>query len=242
MKKLTVIIPAGGPGGGMYPLTAGMPKSLIPVGSKPMLIQILEGLDPQVIGNIIIISDKYFPMIKDYVDAFSSSITIPITCKKLALTPPQQLIALQDELSDPFVIHYTDIITEHKIEWKRGYDKYLKLSKNDKNLLGLLYVTKSYPLAIGVVGKDPKNSEYIGRFFEKPAEVMGHFVNMAVAILSKDFIKHIKKDDITLFGESVPRAIAMGGKFTHLEHPDFKHFQRMGEWVDYQTEFYRQKR
>ncbi len=238
MEKLTVVVPAGGPGGGMYPLTAGMPKALIPVGSKPMLIKILETFDPEVIGKVIIVADKYFSMIKDYIDAFKYQIPIHIKYKKLFLTPPQQLIALKDELSDPFIIHYTDIITDKKIDWKGGYEKFMKFSKKDKNILGLLYITKDYPLAIGVVGKDPENNEYIGKFFEKPAEVMGHFANMAVAILNKDFIEFIKKGDITLFGESIPRAIANGGKFTHFEHPDWKHFQRMGEWVDNQAKFY----
>lgn len=238
MKKLTVVIPTGGPGGGMYPLTAGMPKALIPIGTKPMLVRILETFDPKIIGKIILVADKYQPMIKDYIGAFEYKISIPIVYRKLFVPPPQQLLKLRGELSDPFIVHFTDVITTEKINWQGGYKKYTELKKNDDRISGLLYVTKDYPLAIGIVRQDPKNSNYIDKFFEKPAGVMGNFINMAVALFDKNFIQDIEKEDISLFGESVPHSISKGKKFTYYEHTDWKHFQRMGDWVDNQTEFY----
>jgi NDP-sugar pyrophosphorylase family protein len=238
MEKLTVVIPTGGRGQGMYPLTAGMPKALIPIGTKPMLIKILETFDPKIIGKIIIVADKYQPMIVDYVDAFKHNISIPIIHKKLFLPPPQQLIELKNELSNPFIVHFTDAITIKRIDWQAGYKKYIELKRKDDDISGLLYVTRDYPLTIGVVRQDPQNSDYVDKFFEKPTEVMDNFVNMAIALFDKNFIQEIDKKDINLFGESVPRSISKGKKFTYYEHPDWRHFQRMGDWVDNQTKFY----
>lgn len=238
MKKLTVVIPTGGLGQGMYPLTAGMPKALIPIGTKPMLVRILETFDPKVIGKIIIVADKYLPMIKDYVNAFKCTVPIPIVYRKFFGPPPQQLIKLKNQLSNPFIVHFTDAITIKKVDWLGGYKKYRELKKKDIGVVGLLYVTKDYPLAIGIVRQDPQNSDYIDKFYEKPAGIMGNFINMAIALFDKKFISDIGKKDVNLFGDSVPRSISRGKKFTHYAHPDWRHFQRMGDWVDNQTKFY----
>ncbi len=237
MKKIDVIIPAGGPGGGMYPFTAGMPKSLIPIDDKPMLIHILENLDPNVFKRIIIVSDKFYPMIVEYVNAFKHKISIPIEFKQIFLPPTQTLLELRDELSDDFAIHYCDIITG-KIAWKDAYQNYLDKKKTEPELAGNLFVSKYYYLPIGIVRQDSKQPEYISEFVEKPERIMLNYVNMAVSIFSKKILDDIKPSHMSLYGESIPNSITKGKKFIYEEHGKWYHFQRIGEWFDNQHDFY----
>lgn len=238
VKRMTVVIPAGGPGGGMYPLTAGMPKSLIPIKTKPMLIHILEALDPEVFDRAIIVADKYFPMVKEYVDAFKTKLPVEIAYKQLFVPPTLQLIELKEILSDPFAIHFNDVITG-EIDWKKAYQKFLSFKEKDAKTSGLLFVSKSYGLPIGVVKVDPNSEDYIQEFIEKPATLMNNLVNMAVAIFDKEFIKHIEKDHLSLFGETVPSAIKNGQKFIYQIHGNWHHYQRMADWIDTQAKYYK---
>ena len=235
--KITIVIPAGGPGQGMYPLTAGMPKSLIPIRTKPMLIHHLEALDPTVFKKVIIVGDKYFPMVKEYVDAFKSKTPIEIEYKQLFVPPTDQLRELKGELSDHFAIHFNDVVTG-KIEWKKAYQKFLKAKEKDKSVSGVLFVSREYGLPIGVI-KVGKSGEYIEEFIEKPHTILNNLVNMAVAIFDTSFIDYIEKDHINLFGESVPFAMKKGRKFLYQVHGNWHHYQRMADWVDTQTEFYK---
>lgn len=238
VKRITVVIPAGGPGRGMYPLTAGMPKSLIPIKTKPLLIHILEALDPKVFDRAIIVADKYFPMVKDYVDAFKTKLPVEIVYKQLFVPPTLQLIELKDMLSDPFAIHFCDIITD-KIAWRKAYQRLLFLKEKDAKTLGILFASKHYGLPIGVIKTNPQSRDYIQEFIEKPETVMSNFVNMAVAIFDKKFIDYIQEDQISLFGESVPSAIKKGQRFAYQIHGDWHHYQRMADWIDTQAEYYK---
>lgn len=241
MKKITAVIPAGGKGGGMYPFTAGMPKSLIPIENKPMLVHILENLDPEVFNKIIIVGDTYFPMIQEYVGAFKHKTTIPIECIQVYEPPTRMLLQIKDKLSDTFAIHYCDIVTG-KIAWKNAYERYLKTQEIDPDLAGNLFVSQYYYLPIGVVRQDLKKDGYISEFEEKPDRIMRNFVNMAVSIFSKKVLENIQPADESFYGESIPRCISKGKRFLYQEHGRWYHFQRLGEWFDKQSEFYKEYR
>jgi hypothetical protein len=58
--KLTVVIPAGGNATGLYPLNEGMPKLLLPLGKTPILFQILNSFDKDVISDVLILTNKHF--------------------------------------------------------------------------------------------------------------------------------------------------------------------------------------
>ena len=234
---MTVVIPAGGKGGGMYPFTAGMPKSLIPIDTKPMLVHILENFDPGVFEKIIIVGDTYFPMIKEYVSAFKHKTTIPIECIQIYEPPTRMLLKIKDRLSETFAIHYCDIVTG-KIAWKEGYERYIRTRETDPRLAGNMFVSQYYYLPIGIVRQDPQNEGYITEFVEKPEKIMRNFINMAVSIFDKSILQDIESSDESLYGESFPRSIAQGKKFIYQEHGKWYHFQRLGEWFDKQSEFY----
>lgn len=212
MKKITAVIPAGGPGGGMYPFTVGMPKSLIPIDDKPMLVHILENFDPEVFSKIIVVSDKFFPMVSEFVNAFKYKIPIEIECIRIGEPPTRMLHSIQDKLTDDFAIHYCDIVTG-KIAWKKAYEKYLMLKKTDKNLCGNLFVSAYYYLPIGIVRQDMEKDGYISEFVEKPEKIMRNFVNMAVSIFNKKMLGDIDSSHESLYGESVPAAIKNGKIF-----------------------------
>ena len=69
-RDLVAVIPAGGLGGQMYPVTSGMPKALLPLDTKPLLIHILEQLDDSgIFAKCIIPCNEWHSMIENFVEA-----------------------------------------------------------------------------------------------------------------------------------------------------------------------------
>jgi len=60
--RYDVVIPVGGKGGQMYPLTAAMPKTLLPIEGEPLLVRILRSLDVGIFHNALIVCNEYRPL------------------------------------------------------------------------------------------------------------------------------------------------------------------------------------
>lgn len=230
---IPVIIPAGGIAGGLHPISVGMPKSLFPVGTKPILHHIICKIEtePKIFSKVIILTTRFSGMIEYYVKILDSNIPVksrhilgklPITIKKL-------------RLRTAFMVHYSDIILEGKVNW-RGFLEYHKFMRRTQGVIGTLMVSRYYKLPVGRVVVDPEGT--IKAFVEKPDQTLEYHVNVAVSIFEPEFLIYIKAGDARLYGACIQRAMQARKKFAIFEHRAWKHIQTLTDWYEAQKEHF----
>lgn len=238
-RDLVVVIPAGGLGGQMYPVTSAMPKALIPINTKPLLVQLLHQLDrSSVFQKCIVACNEWYPMIRDYLDVFCSTMSIECECQKTDKLPPAFLRELlsQERLSDPFVLHYSDVwITS--IDWKWILQNYEHL-KGKKGIIGMLLVSRCFNYPVGIVYLDP-DGNLIREFKQKPQDIINGYANCAVAVLSKEFVEeYVDNGDVDVFDRAISKAQDKG-RLAGFEVAGWHHFQQIRDWLRAQNEYYR---
>lgn len=113
---MKAIVFAAGLGTRLYPLTESMPKALVEVGGKPMLLRVLEKLRDAGIHEIVINVHHYPDMIIDYLRSnnwFGLKIMISDERTHL-LDTGGGILAARNYLDDgePFIAHNADILTD----------------------------------------------------------------------------------------------------------------------------------
>lgn len=241
LSNLVAVIPVGGDGGGMQPLTSIMPKTLVPIHTKPLLIHILESLDPRYFKKAIVTADVWFPMIDSYVKAFCRDLKIDVDCQYLPMTPPQQLVKLRSQLTEPFLLHYGDVRTEG-FDWKHALQLYQhhKGWSVDSWFMGMVLVSKTVKLRVGVVKPIEDSAYTVGEFLEKPLEIPSTaLIAMGMGLFERALVDRIGPDDESVFGDVVPRALRdERGKMAFYQHGQWDHLQHMDELYECQARYY----
>lgn len=237
-RDLVAVIPAGGLGGQMYPVTSGMPKALLPVGTKPLLINILEQLDKSgVFKKCIIACNEWHPMIKEFVGVFSGEMKMQCECMKTADVPPACLRQLrtQGKLSDPFLLHYCDILIED-MDWTWALKNY-EYWRQRKSTIGMLMVSRCFSYSVGIVSVSPKWN-LVEAFEQKPHNLVNGYANCAVAFLSTEFVeKHVGNGDPDIFDAAMSKALGTS-KLASFEIGEWQHFQQIRDWLRAQHRHY----
>ena len=233
---IPVIIPAAGRSGGLYPMNLGMPKIILPVGDRPILHHIVQKLDQTVFSRIIILTEMFSDMIEYF--AGLSGVSIPIQCMK---TPNRKLpMALKElGLETTFLIHYSDILIEGDFNWGQMLEHH-KYHKSHHNVIGTLMASDKYNIPVGRI--QTGRQQMITKFTEKPdnLESVGYnmnSINMAVSIFEPDFLKHIDENDLSLYGDSLKRAMEEEKKFCIYQHDTWRHIQTLGDWFEAQKHY-----
>jgi len=210
-----------------------MPKTLFPVGAKPILHHIIDKITDEggikTFSKIIFLTGSFSEMIKYYIDILKPK--IPIKYRPVAKTP--HLTLRQLKIKTAFMVHYSDIVLEGTVNWRKfiGYHKFMRKTEG---VIGTLMVSSKYYLPVGRVVVDDK--DIIQRFKEKPFRTFGHYINMAVSIFEPEFLAYIKNDDDRLYGDCVANAMKAGKKFAIFKHSDWKHIQKLSDWYEAQKE------
>jgi NDP-sugar pyrophosphorylase family protein len=235
------VIPAGGLGGQMYPVTSGMPKTLLPVNHMPLLIQILRKLNSKVFKKCIVLCNEWHKMIKCYLDAFRSQIPIKYECIKTNKLLPfflKELLEDESELSDPFLLHYCDILIE-KIDWEWTIKTYEYQRKNN-NIIGMFLVSPYFNYSVGVIASDPEGNLITG-YEQKPQRIIDGYANCAVALLSKEFaMRYIRKNDLDIFdkGQALDKALKEQKAISLKRVGKWHHLQQIRDWLRAQKKYY----
>ncbi|HEX5733729.1 MAG TPA: sugar phosphate nucleotidyltransferase [Blastocatellia bacterium] len=230
---IPLIIPAAGKSGGLFPLNIGMPKILLPVGEKPILHHIIDKLDSRVFSKVIILTKQFSDTIGYYARFVKTD--IPIKCiESPASTLPMALKMMS--LEKPFVLHYSDIIIEGDFDWG-DFLNHHKDYKRRFGVIGTLMASANYKLPVGRIKKG--RNQLIDRFIEKPdIEAGGNAINMAVSIFEPEFLDGIRSDDISLYGDSLKRALEIDKKrFCIYDHDRWRHIQTLTDWYEAQNPF-----
>ena len=116
---MKAVVFAAGLGTRLYPITESMPKALVEVGGKPMLLRVLEKLRDAGINEIVINVHHFADMIIDYLRSnnwFGLRIIISDERRQL-LDTGGGILAARSYLDDgePFIAHNADILTDFNL-------------------------------------------------------------------------------------------------------------------------------
>jgi NDP-sugar pyrophosphorylase family protein len=218
-EKLVAVVPVGGKGGSMRPITSVMPKCLVYIGERSLLQHILNSFVPfpDVFRKVIVVSREFSSAIHENVrqGGYGSF----VECRNINKDVPAALLELKPELEQsPFLLHYNDILID-KIDWAVVKERYMSFRR--KRVLGMLLCSTYHPTGIGVISE--REPEMVDRFEEKPQnmQLFGFLANLGVAVFSPGFLDHIHYNDQGIFEKSINRSLESGAQLSLF---------RVGEW------------
>lgn len=216
----SALILAGGLGKRLRPLTHAIPKPLLPVGEKPIIEKIIEGMRNQGILNFYISINYKGEMIKNYLkDGKSLGVNINYIEEEVFTGTAGSIINLPDELKEDMIISNGDVISD--VDYQEVFNLLHKYGFD----FVITSIKKGYYIDFGVLEFD-KTSKELNGWKEKPTQYLDFNAG----------IYGIKKETITFLKEKVE-------KITKLDMPDMWEllmknnkkigiYEHDGEWID----------
>jgi len=154
--QMIAIIPTGGEGSSLFPITKFIPKSLITIGNRPMLQHILGSLASyqKIFKKVIVLTRAKVGSAAIEESIKQGGYAQFAQCRRIEKNVPAALLEIKDDISQaPFLLHYNDILTKN-INWNNVYKRFLELKK-EHNVIGMLLCSRYYPLRIGLICRGP---------------------------------------------------------------------------------------
>lgn len=205
---MQVVIPAAGEGSRLFPWTAAIPKPLLPIAGKPLLVRIVEKLQLEGLGPRITVTclseykDQFEYHLKwsddDEVEVYSHDRPFG-TAGELAFLGE---LSGTEQLEEEFMVYFADIWTEHNLttmvnRWKWG----ISVDMLPIALLGVapkLQVDKGVPVI---------ENHKILKLQEKPDLDVPNLAG--IGIFKKDILRYAKLGE-DLHRDAIPAALKAG--------------------------------
>ena len=183
-KTNKVIIMAGGKGTRLRPLTKNIPKPMLKVGNRPILLTIVEKFKLSGYSNFIMCVNYKSKVIKDYFgNGKKFGVKIDYVHEKKRMGTAGALSLLKNKLKESFFVINGDLLTN--FDFEKLLDFHLK-NKSSATMCVTEYIINS---PYGEVGLNNIN---ISSIEEKPKHKF--FVNAGVYVLDPKCIKLIPKN------------------------------------------------
>ena len=220
INKITkAIILVGGEGTRLRPFTYELPKALLPIQGKPMVLHVLEQLKSHGINEIILAVGYKGEKIKEYFGnghQFGLNISYVTETKPLGTAGPLRLA--KKVLSESFFIVWGDILSHLDLT------DFMHFHKEHGGLATVALTTVSDPSRYGVA---MLNGNKIVGFVEKPAKgkAPSNLINSGMAIMEPEIIeKYVPKRGKAMVEYNIYPKLAAEGKLFGYS------FQ--GQWFD----------
>jgi len=178
---LKAAILAGGAGTRLYPITAYVPKVLIPVAGRYVIEYVIDYLKTNGIHEIVLlVSNAELELLKNHLgDGKRFGISVEYSVAERVGTAGA-LGAARDLLSDTFVVYYGDVLTDMDLGAMIDFHK-------SKNSICTIALSTNVPIDYGVakVGEDWR----ITYFQEKPV-LKEYPVSMGIDILNREALAY----------------------------------------------------
>ncbi|HEX5274838.1 MAG TPA: nucleotidyltransferase family protein [Candidatus Rubrimentiphilum sp.] len=224
------VILAAGEGRRLGPLTADIPKPMLPIAGRPILEHNVRLLAQHGVREIAINTHHAGgTIVKHFGDGERFGVTIRYSHEKTLLGTSGALRALRDFLSERFVVLYGDNLTTCDI----GALADFHASKNAD--VSIAVVQRENPAASGIIAAGP--DDRITRFLEKPkgGEVFSTWINTGIMICEPEILDDIPQG-VSDFGKDVLPALIEKGKrlFAYRMNDRFA-------WIDSPEDYERTK-
>jgi len=210
---LKAAILAGGAGTRLYPLTAYIPKALIPVGNKHVIEYILEYLKQNEIKDIVmLVSNNEIDLIKNHLqDGSRFGVRIEYSTAERVGTAGALHVA-EDMLNETFIVYYGDVLTNMDLK---------EMVKNHmaKHATCTLAMSTSVPIEYGVARV--KADGRVTYFEEKPV-LKEYPVSMGIDIFEREVLSYCKPN--TDIAQHVIPNLLRDGKGVYAYMTDRRHY------------------
>lgn len=220
---------AGGAGTRLYPITAYVPKSLIPIGSRYVIEHILEYLKHyDVLDIVMLISEKESDLLRNHLgDGKRLGVNIEYSVAKRIGTAGA-LGAASNLLGERFLVYYGDVLTDMNLaEMIRFHEQ--------RRATCTIAMSTSVPMEYGVarVAEDGRVT-----YFEEKPIIKEYPVSMGVLVCDKEFLRYCKPN-IDISHDVVPQLLRdkknVFAYLTSRRHYDigtFKNLEEVRKLVD----------
>jgi NDP-sugar pyrophosphorylase family protein len=178
---MKAVIQAGGKGTRLRPYTTILPKPLMPVGPKPVLVHLLNWLRRNNVQDVYITTGYLGELIQTICgDGSKWDMRLRYTEETEPLGTVGALSLLRDELDETFLVINGDVLTDLSL------NAFSAFHRQQRSKLTIATTRRTTKLDYGVI----EDSEgRVTRFKEKPT--FSHSVSMGVYCMEPDVLKYI---------------------------------------------------
>ncbi len=205
LSGLTAVVLAGGEGTRLRPLTATMPKPVLPVANRPFFEYMLDHLRAAGVTRVIMaLGYRAQPLIDRFGDGGAYGLEIDYVVEDAPLGTSGAVRALLPELKETFLVLNGDCVTE--IDLAAMVDQHVER----REYATLAVHTVDDPSRYGVVAVD--GIGYVSRFVEKPPgpRFPAHTVNSGAYVVEPEMFNFIG-DGFSMFERDLFPAALMSG-------------------------------
>ncbi|MGA8857967.1 MAG: nucleotidyltransferase family protein [Candidatus Bathyarchaeia archaeon] len=214
---------AGGAGTRLYPLTAYIPKALIPIGSRYVIEYILDYLKHHSIYDIVmLISENEHELLRNHLgDGARFGVNIEYSVADRIGTAGA-LGAATDVLGEKFVVYYGDVLTDMDLHSMIRFH-------TDKKSVCTIALSTTVPIEYGVakVAGDGRVT-----YFEEKPVIKEYPVSMGILVCEKEVLSYCKPNtDISnnVIPELLHKQKAVFAYLTPKRHYDIGTFKSLEE-------------
>ncbi len=179
-----VVIMAGGFGKRLLPLTQKLPKPMLPLGSKPILENIIEQFIVQGFKNFYISTHYKAKIIEDYFGSGERfGVSINYLQENIPLGTAGALGFLKNKVKNTFLVMNADLVTN------MNFKNLIDFHHHQQAIATMCVRENTFQVPYGVV--EIVNSS-IQAIQEKP--IYSHFVNVGVYCLNPEIFQYIDLD------------------------------------------------
>lgn len=223
MIVVKAAILAGGAGTRLYPITAYVPKTLLPLGNRYVIEYVIEYLKRYGITELVmLVSESEFELTRNQLgDGARYGISVEYSVAERIGTAGA-LGAAQNLLGDRFVVYYGDVLTDLDLSEMIAFH-------TEKRSVCTIAMSTSVPIDYGVarVGEDGRVT-----YFEEKPILKEYPISMGIHILEKEALAYCQpKTDLA--HDIIPRLMKDGKSvyayLTEKRHYDIGTFKILEE-------------
>lgn len=208
IRPCDAVVLAGGFGTRLKPLTASLPKPMVPVGNRPLMEHVIGLLADHGFKDILVLLFFEAERITDHFDDGSRfGVRMQYLRPNGDFGTAGSVRHALDMLADRFLVIAGDVLTDINLSAARDYHA------NQKADATIVLTRHTNPLPYGIVLTDSESR--ITRFLEKPTwgEVFSDTVNTGIYFLEKSLLAPWSTERSVDFSQDVfPQALAQGKK------------------------------
>ena len=222
LENIPIVIMAGGKGTRLEPFTQILPKPLIPVHEKPIIIHIIERFTALGSSDFFITVNYKSSILKAYFKDLKPDYNIHFVDESKPLGTAGSLYYLKRSIDKPFFVTNCDIIV------KADYSSFYNFHIDGDYDISLVASTKEYIIPYGTCELDKKGDLY--QINEKPQ--FDFLINTGLYIINPEILNLIPKNTFFHITHLIELA-KKNGKSIGVFPVNDDAWIDIGEWAEY---------
>lgn len=184
LKRVPVIVMAGGKGTRLYPYTKILPKPLIPIGDIPILERIINRFQKYGVSEFYLTVNYKKEMIKSYFSDLQPEYQVHYVEEDKPLGTAGSIRLINRKFDIPFIVSNCDVLID------ADYEDIMKQHQESGNMLTIVSSLKNIEIPYGVLYT--KEQGIVTMMEEKPN--ISFWINTGMYILSPGTLDYIPKE------------------------------------------------